>query len=59
MPEPGALCVHCRRRPVDARFKPFCSDRCKMADLGQWLTGGYRIPVAPETVADDEDDTES
>ena len=26
---------------------PFCSQRCKMVDLGRWLTGGYSIPGAP------------
>ena len=23
---------------------PFCSERCKLIDLGQWLEGNYRIP---------------
>lgn len=27
---------------------PFCSDRCKLIDLGRWLGGRYQIPVAPE-----------
>jgi hypothetical protein len=22
---------------------PFCSDRCRVIDLGKWATGGYRI----------------
>ena len=22
---------------------PFCSDRCRLIDLGKWATGGYRI----------------
>ena len=25
-------------------FFPFCSDRCRMVDLGRWLTGHYAIP---------------
>lgn len=25
---------------------PFCSDRCKLIDLGRWLDGKYQIPVA-------------
>ena len=25
------------------RFLPFCSERCRMADLGKWLDGAYRI----------------
>ena len=29
---------------------PFCSKRCKMVDLGRWLSGSYRIetPVPKE-----------
>jgi endogenous inhibitor of DNA gyrase (YacG/DUF329 family) len=27
---------------------PFCSDRCKLIDLGRWLDGKYQIPVAEE-----------
>lgn len=29
---------------------PFCSERCKLIDLGRWLDGKYQVPVA-----DDED----
>jgi uncharacterized protein len=25
-------------------FRPFCSERCKLIDLGAWATGEYRIP---------------
>lgn len=28
-------------------FRPFCSERCKMIDLGAWATERYRVPVAP------------
>jgi uncharacterized protein len=31
---------------------PFCSDRCKLIDLGRWLDGKYQIPA----VEDNEDD---
>ena len=31
---------------------PFCSERCKLIDLGRWLSGKYQIPVEAE---DDED----
>ena len=24
---------------------PFCSDRCKLIDLGRWLDGRYQVPV--------------
>ena len=26
-------------------FSPFCSERCKMVDLGKWLIGSYTVPV--------------
>jgi endogenous inhibitor of DNA gyrase (YacG/DUF329 family) len=25
---------------------PFCSDRCKLIDLGRWIDGAYAIPGA-------------
>lgn len=31
-----------------AAYQPFCSVRCADVDLGQWLTGGYAVPVAPD-----------
>ena len=24
---------------------PFCSQRCRLVDLGRWLDGAYQIPV--------------
>jgi len=31
------------------RFRPFCSERCKLIDLGAWASEQYRIamPEAP------------
>ena len=26
---------------------PFCSDRCRLVDLGRWIDGSYSIPGAP------------
>jgi hypothetical protein len=39
-------CPICKK-PVDpkAPFHPFCSDRCRIIDLGNWATGKYVIPV--------------
>jgi endogenous inhibitor of DNA gyrase (YacG/DUF329 family) len=25
-------------------WRPFCSERCKLADLGRWLSEDYRVP---------------
>lgn len=26
------------------RYRPFCSERCKLIDLGRWATDTYKIP---------------
>ncbi len=26
------------------RFRPFCSERCRMIDLGKWAADEYRVP---------------
>ena len=31
---------------------PFCSERCKLIDLGRWLDGKYQIPVPDRGAAD-------
>lgn len=28
-------------------FRPFCSERCKLIDLGAWASGEYCIPGKP------------
>jgi endogenous inhibitor of DNA gyrase (YacG/DUF329 family) len=64
MPE-APLCVYCRRRPGDPAWRPFCSERCKLADLGRWLQGDYRVPgppaqdTTPSSPDDHDDDTDS
>lgn len=43
-------------RPQDPAWRPFCSKRCQMVDLGRWLQGDYRLPgeelLAPEVDED-------
>jgi endogenous inhibitor of DNA gyrase (YacG/DUF329 family) len=51
-----AKCPVCAK-PAAARAvnpaAPFCSDRCKLIDLGKWLGEEYRIPTsAPEEEED-------
>jgi hypothetical protein len=38
------LCTLCGRNPVDERWRPFCSERCRNEDLARWAEGRYRIP---------------
>ncbi len=42
-------------RNEDAPFRPFCSERCKMVDLGRWLDGTYTISesTAPDGIDPD------
>ena len=28
----------------DNRWRPFCSERCKMIDFGRWANEEYRVP---------------
>ena len=46
-------CPICKKavKSTDADF-PFCSDRCRLVDLGKWATGAYVI-AAPVTDADE------
>ena len=57
-------CPICRKVvPSDSEFIPFCSDRCRIIDLGNWASEKYTIstPVDPQTleeIPDQEDDSE-
>jgi uncharacterized protein len=52
-------CPTCRRE-LDwdsAPFRPFCSERCRLVDLGAWLTEQRAIPgEAPASAGDDSDE---
>jgi endogenous inhibitor of DNA gyrase (YacG/DUF329 family) len=51
---PLVACPNCGAELLwDSRNKhrPFCSERCKMMDLGQWAAERYR--VAGEKLSDD------
>jgi hypothetical protein len=37
----------------DNPYRPFCSQRCKMIDLGQWANEEYRIPEQEKPLSDD------
>jgi len=30
---------------ADAPDRPFCSERCRLIDLGEWASEGFRIPA--------------
>jgi len=39
-------------------FRPFCSERCRLIDLGAWVTERYRVPGEPPDRHDGGDDTD-
>jgi endogenous inhibitor of DNA gyrase (YacG/DUF329 family) len=46
-----AKCPGCRQPAAtgpDNPWRPFCSERCRLIDLGDWLTGRHAIPVTDE-----------
>ena len=46
----AAKCARCGQA-VQARYRPFCSQRCAEIDLGSWFTERYRV-ATDETPAD-------
>ncbi|MEZ5866656.1 MAG: DNA gyrase inhibitor YacG [Geminicoccaceae bacterium] len=40
----GRRCPLCGA-PMEPRFRPFCSARCRDIDLGHWLSGAYAVPA--------------
>ena len=41
----GIACPICKQNVARAdAFYPFCSERCRLIDLGNWLGGRYRVP---------------
>ena len=52
-------CPTCKR-PVEwseaSRWRPFCSERCKLIDLGAWAAEKHAIPGEP--IKEDDEDEE-
>ena len=46
---------------MDDEYMPFCSDRCRLIDLGNWATEKYVIstPVTQADEMEDDDEEES
>ena len=39
---------------ADNKWRPFCSERCKLIDLGAWATESYRVPAEEQEPPQDE-----
>ena len=49
-------CAGCQRETTwqDNPWRPFCSERCQLVDLGRWVSGEYRIPLFEDPDSPDE-----
>ena len=47
-------CPHCDREVAwpETKTYPFCSERCRLIDLGVWASGDYRVPGEPASEED-------
>lgn len=45
-------CPRCKKEVIwnDNKWRPFCSERCKMIDLGTWAKEDYRISEETDRV---------
>jgi len=41
------VCARLSEYSPDNPFRPFCSERCKLIDLGRWAAEEYRVPGPP------------
>ena len=58
----AARCPQCGKTAdlsPDNRCRPFCSERCKLIDLGAWASESYRVPVAEDPADPDADEAKS
>jgi endogenous inhibitor of DNA gyrase (YacG/DUF329 family) len=57
---PRALRVACPGCGASAEYspanpwRPFCSERCRLSDLGAWASESYRIPLRREAAEEDD-----
>jgi len=52
-------CPSCKREvpwTAEQQFKPFCSERCRLIDLGEWVMEEKRIAGESLLSEDDNDD---
>jgi uncharacterized protein len=44
---------------AESPYRPFCSDRCRLIDLGAWLTEQHKIPDEDGAAAEESPHTPS
>lgn len=51
-----SLCPTCHRPLLDNRYRPFCSERCKLIDLGSWASEEYKVATSEPPPSENEAD---
>ena len=42
-------CANITDYSLENKWRPFCSERCRMIDLGKWAAEEYRMPENDKT----------
>lgn len=53
-------CPTCGKKVVwheKEKWRPFCSERCKLIDLGEWAAESHRIPGEPVQINEENIDS--
>lgn len=50
------FCPRCKKEfnYYSSEFRPFCCEKCRLIDLGQWLNESYTVPVEKLTLEEAE-----
>ncbi|MEZ5344878.1 MAG: DNA gyrase inhibitor YacG [Pyrinomonadaceae bacterium] len=51
-------CPYCRKETefTGNEFRPFCSERCKLLDFGDWADGNYSLPAETSSLSEEDID---
>lgn len=58
--EREASCPSCKTKIIYSPtnpFRPFCSERCRILDLGAWASGQYIVPVSKENSGEQDEES--
>jgi endogenous inhibitor of DNA gyrase (YacG/DUF329 family) len=60
MKDKKIICPICKKQTKwdDNPFRPFCSERCRLIDLGKWASEDYRIAGENKDISDEDKDHE-
>jgi len=39
---------------AESEHRPFCSEKCKLLDLGEWIEEGYRMPDESTSLSEED-----